>query len=109
MSEDESEDTEPAVALGEPTPVEGVPLARIAARLHWGMAKSEIVDREGETVIRTPDGPQALESILSRVDVPYFESRREFVDAVRDTIGVGPVPTAETDDETVAEPDTSEE
>jgi hypothetical protein len=92
MADDESEEEEaPAVELGEGTSVEGAPLARVAHRLHWGMKRSEIREREGETEIRTPDGPRALSEILDAVDVPYFESRQEFVEAVRSEAGVGPV------------------
>ncbi|MDG5775873.1 DUF5789 family protein [Haloarculaceae archaeon H-GB2-1] len=94
MAEDESEDEEPAVELGEGEPVEGVPLARVASRLMWGMPKSDVEAREGETEIRTPDGPQALGNVLAEVDNPYFTSRQEFVDDVRSVVGTGPVPTA---------------
>jgi len=88
---DEEEAAEPAVELGAGTAVEGAPLARVAHRLHWGMAKSEIREREGDTEIRTPEGPTALGELLDDVSVPYFESRQEFLDAVRATAGVGPV------------------
>jgi len=84
----------PAVELGEATPVEGAPLARVAARFTWGIQRSEIARREGDTEIRTPDGPRALGDVLAETDVPYFASRREFVDAIRERIGEGPVPTA---------------
>jgi hypothetical protein len=94
MSEDEDEDP-PSVELSEAKDVQGAPLARVASRLHWGMAKSEIDRREGETSIRTPDGPTPLAEVLDGVEVPYFESRREFVTAVRDEIGIGPVSTDE--------------
>jgi hypothetical protein len=95
MADDEEEDEGPAVELGEGGPVEGAPLARVASRLTWGTKKSDIVDREGETTIRTPDGPQELGDVLEDVDVPYFETRQEFTDEVREVIGTGPVPTAE--------------
>lgn len=91
----DDEDDGPAVELGEGEPVDGAPLARVASRLTWGMPMSELRDREGETVIRTPDGPQTLGDVLDDIDIPYFESRREFVNAVEDVIGTGPVPTAE--------------
>lgn len=93
-SEDEGED-EPAVELGEGPTVEGAPVARVAARLTWGIERSEIRRREGDTEIRTPDGPRPLGGILDEVDVPYFERRREFESAVRDAIGRGPVRTAD--------------
>ncbi|MFB6087470.1 MAG: DUF5789 family protein [Haloarculaceae archaeon] len=97
MADDDSDEAEeePAVELGEHTPVEGAPLARVASRLTWPIEHSEVVRREGDTTIRTPDGPQALEEVLDDVDVPYFESRTEFTDAVRDVIGTGAVPVAD--------------
>ncbi|MFC7139407.1 DUF5789 family protein [Halosimplex aquaticum] len=96
MADDESdEEEEPAVELGEGEPVEGAPLARVASRLNWGMAHSEIVDREGDATIRTPDGPRQLADVMAEVDVPYFESRRELTDAVREVTGTGPIPTAD--------------
>ncbi len=95
MADDEEEDEGPAVELGEGEPVEGAPLARVASRLTWGKPKSDIVGREGETTIRTPDGPQELADVLADVEVPYFETRQEFTDEVRAVIGTGPVPTAE--------------
>lgn len=95
MADDEEADEGPAVELGEGEPVEGAPLARVASRLTWGKKHSEIVDRESETTIRTPDGPRDLGDVLEEVDVPYFETRQEFTDAVREVIGTGPVPTAQ--------------
>lgn len=90
--EDESED-EPAVSLGEGADVEGAPVARVAERLMWGVEKSEIVAREGDTVVRTPDGPRALSEVLAEIDETYFATRQEFVDAVESVLGTGPVPT----------------
>ncbi|PSQ08493.1 hypothetical protein BRC95_03315 [Halobacteriales archaeon QS_5_68_33] len=95
MADDEEEDEGPAVELGNGEPVEGAPLARVASRLTWGKEKSYIVDREGDAVIRTPDGPRELADVLNEVDVPYFESRQEFTDEVRAVVGTGPVPTAD--------------
>jgi hypothetical protein len=94
MAENESED-EPAVPLGDGAPVEGAPLARVAERLMWGIERSEIEAREGDTVVRTPDGPRELADILDEVDRTYFATRQEFTDAVADVIGAEPVPTAE--------------
>jgi len=91
----DEEDEEPAVTLGEGEPVEGAPLARVAARLMWGIEKSAIVEREGETVVRTPDGPRELSDILADVDEPYFATRQEFEDAVKAVVGTGPIPTAD--------------
>jgi len=95
MSDDDSEEEEeaPAVELGEGPDVEGAPLSRVSARLTWGIEHSTIVEREGETTIRTPDGPQELASVLEDVDVPYFADRQEFESAVRDVVGTGPIPT----------------
>jgi hypothetical protein len=95
MADDEESEDEPAVALGEGTPVEGAPVARVAARLMWGIEKSEVAAREGDTVVRTPDGPRELADVLGDVDQPYFATRQEFLDAVEEAIGTGPVPTAE--------------
>lgn len=92
MAEDDTED-EPAVSLGEGNTVEGAPLARVAERLMWGIEKSEIDAREGDTTIRTPDGPQELSTVLGSIDQPYFATRQEFIDAVEAHVGTGPVPS----------------
>ncbi|GAB7020207.1 DUF5789 family protein [Halostagnicola sp. A-GB9-2] len=92
MSDDE-EETEPAVSLGEGTPVEGAPLARVSSRLTWPKEKSEIDRLEGDSVIRTPDGPRELSDVLVDVDETYFERHQEFDGHVRDVIGTGPVQT----------------
>lgn len=94
MSDDDAEAEEPAVELGDGTPVEGAPLARPASRLTWPVERSEVVRREGATTIRTPDGPQTLESLLDDVETTYFQSRQEFVDDVQAVIGDGPVATS---------------
>ena len=91
-AEDEAEST-PSVALGEGAAVEGAPVARVASRLTWPIERSEIVRKEGETTIRTPDGPRALVDVLDEVETTYFATRRSFVDGVREAVGVGPVPT----------------
>jgi len=97
MSEDDGEEAaeEPAIELGDGPDVEGAPLARVASRLSWGIEKSTVIDREGDAVIRTPDGPRELGPIVEAIDVPYFEKRQEFETAVRDHVGDGPVQTAE--------------
>jgi hypothetical protein len=95
MSDDEAETEEPAVPLGEGDPVEGAPLARVSARLMWGIEKSEVVAREGDTTVRTPDGPRELADLLAEVDRTYFATRQEFETAVGEVTGSGPVPTAE--------------
>jgi len=94
MSDDEDEDG-PAIELGEGDPVEGAPLARVAARLHYAIGKSDVVEREGETVIRTPEGPRELAEVLGETDEVYFDTRQSFESAVREVIGTGPVPTAD--------------
>lgn len=91
-------EAEPAVPLGEGDPIEGAPIARVAARLTWGIERSEIRRKEGDVAIRTPEGPRELASILDEIDIPYFERRQEFVDAVRDVVGVGPVPTIDAEE-----------
>ena len=95
MSDDEETEEEPAVELGEGDPVEGAPLARVASRLHYAIERSEVVRREGDTTIRTPDGPRELADVLGETDEVYFDTRQAFVDAVREVVGTGSVPTAE--------------
>lgn len=99
MSDDEDESQEeadePLVELGESVPVEGVPLAQVASRLAYPQQQSEVSRKEGGTVVRTPDGPKRVDELLEAVDNPYFQSRQEFVNAVREVIGTGPIPTAE--------------
>ena len=59
MSDDnDEEENAPAVELGDGEPVEGAPVARVASRLTWGIQKSEVDRKEGDTVVRTPDGPR---------------------------------------------------
>ena len=93
--DDEDADDEPAVELGEGESVEGAPVARVASRLHYAIEKSEVGRREGDTVIRTPDGPRELAAVLEESDEVYFDTRQSFLDAVRDVVGTGPVPTAD--------------
>lgn len=94
MSEDDdNEEDAPAVELGDGEPVEGAPIARVASRLTWALQQSEVDRKEGDTPIRTPDGPRELSAILEDVDNPYFETRREFEDDLREAIGAGPVQT----------------
>lgn len=83
--------------LGDRQPVEGAPLARVTARLTWGIERATVRDREGSTLVRTPDGPRTLRSILDELDRPYFPTRQAFETAVRDVIGTGPVPTTDAD------------
>ena len=93
MSDDDNEETEePAVELGSGPDVEGAPLSRVTARLTWGIEYSTVVDREGDTTIRTPDGPQELAAVMEEVDETYFADRHEFEAAVREVVGTGAVP-----------------
>lgn len=92
MSDDDKSE-EPAVTLGAKQAVEGAPLARVTARLMWGIEQSAIREREGETLVRTPEGPTELGELLDNVDTTYFSTRQEFESAVREVIGDGPVPT----------------
>ena len=93
MSDEDSEETAPAIELGEGPDVEGAPLSRVTARLSWGIEHSTVVNREGDTTIRTPEGPQELAAVLDDVEETYFPDRHAFEDAVRAVIGTGPVPT----------------
>ena len=96
--DDENGDQEPAVELGDPATVEGAPVERVAARLHYGIERSEVVRREGETDIRTPDGPRRLTDVLEASGETYFDRRQALLDAVRDVVGTGPVPIASGDE-----------
>ena len=93
MADDEEADAEPTVQLGDGRNVEGAPIARVAARLTWPQTHSDIVTKVGETEIRTPDGPEPLESVLEEIDDTYFDRRQTFVNAVFDVIGREPVAT----------------
>ena len=92
---DDNEESEPAVELGPGSPVDGAPVARVASRLSWPQRKSNVIRKEGETVIRTPDGPQRLADVLEAVDTTNFVRRQAFVDAVQGIVGTGPIPTSE--------------
>jgi len=92
--EDEEPEEDHPIQLGVGEDIEGVPLAQVSARLMWGIERSQIRRREGDTVIRTPDGPRELGDVLDEIDLTYFEKRQEFEEAVRDVIGTGPIPTA---------------
>ncbi|MFC6836522.1 DUF5789 family protein [Halomarina ordinaria] len=92
---DEEEESGPVVELGEGNAVEGTPFARLASRLHYGIGKSEVVRRVGDTEIRTPDGPRTVESVLGDTDETYFTTRESLESTVRDVVGTGPVPTTD--------------
>jgi hypothetical protein len=89
------EDEAPAVELGEGPAVEGAPVARVASRLTWPQEASRISEKEGDAVVRTPDGPRELDAVLEEIDETYFDTRQTFVEAVHDAVGRGPVQTAE--------------
>lgn len=94
MADDEDAETEePAVELGEGESVEGAPVARVASRLTWPQERERILRKEGDSVVRTPSGPQTLSDVLAQVDTTYFDRRQTFVDAVQDVVGRGPVQT----------------
>jgi hypothetical protein len=94
MSDDEEEaESEPAVELGDGPDVEGAPVARVASRMHWPQERSSLDRKAGDVTIRTPDGPRELSAVLAELDVSYFERRQEFLSAVREAVGTGPVPT----------------
>ncbi|WP_248518271.1 DUF5789 family protein [Salinarchaeum laminariae] len=99
MSEDDAEngdeeaEAEPAVELGEGTPVEGAPLARVTARLHFPLQKSEIQRREGGSTIRTPSGPRTITDVLADIETTYFATDDDFRSDVEDVIGTGPIST----------------
>lgn len=98
MSEDkrdEAEEDDLAVELGDGKAVEGAPPARVLARLHFGIEASEVQRREGDTVVRTPNGPRELGDVLAEVDETYFPRREALAEAIHETIGTGPVPTDE--------------
>lgn len=93
MSDDEEADSEPTVQLGDGPAVEGAPIARVAARLTWPQTHSDIVEKVGDTDIRTPDGPESVEAVLDSIETTYFDRRQTFVNAVFDEIGREPVAT----------------
>jgi hypothetical protein len=63
-------DEDSPVTLDQRCPVEGTSLARVAARLTWGVERSAILEPEGDTVVRTPDGPRELAGLPA---VPHGE------------------------------------
>lgn len=95
MADEDEEADQPAVELGEGPQVAGAPVARVASRLSWPRSKSDVLAQEGDTEIRTADGPVPLADLLADADTPYFATRREFVADVRGVIGYEPVETAE--------------
>ncbi|NUE02181.1 hypothetical protein HUB97_06730 [Halorubraceae archaeon YAN] len=94
MSDDEAEEG-PAVELGTGQAVSGAPLARVASRLTWPATKGAIEAQEGDSIIRTPDGPTELHEILTELETTYFDRRQTFITEVTEVIGRGPVLTDE--------------
>lgn len=92
-ADDEEAESEPAVQLGDGRAVEGAPVARIASRLTWPQTHSDIVEKFGETEIRTPEGPESLAAVLESVEITYFDRRQTFINAVFDVVGREPVAT----------------
>ncbi|OYR40863.1 MULTISPECIES: DUF5789 family protein [unclassified Halorubrum] len=90
---DEAEESEPAVELGEGPDVAGEPIARVASRLTWPATRSDVAAQEGDAAVRSPDGPRDLDDVLADSEVPLFESRSEFVAEVEKLVGRGPVAT----------------
>lgn len=97
MAEDTEEAEEeaegPLVELGDGESVEGAPIGRVVSRLTWPVEKSVVVEKEGESVIRTPDGPRELAAILESVETTYFATRKDFLESIRGVIGTAPVST----------------
>jgi len=89
----DAEEEAPAVELGDGPDVEGEPIARVASRPTWPAKRSDVRAQEGDSVIRTPEGPIELDEVLAESDVPLFESRSDFLAAVEDVGGRGPVAT----------------
>ena len=94
MADDDDEEA-PAIELGEGPDVAGAPVARVASRLSWPRSKSDVIVQEGETTIRSGEGPQVLEDVLEEIETPYFATRQEFVHDIREVIGDNPVDTYE--------------
>ena len=94
MADDNGDEDEgPVVELGEGANVEGAPLARVASRFQWPQQKSEMRRREGETLVRTPDGPRSFGELLDEVEPTYFSKQYEFLQEMESVVGSGPVPT----------------
>lgn len=90
----EEEEEVPVVELGDGPDVEGAPVSRVASRLFFPIEESEVLRREGETTVRTPDGPQTVADVLEQSDEVYFETNADLVNTVRSVVGTSPVPTA---------------
>ena len=55
--------------------------------------RSDVREQEGDAEVRTPEGPRTLDDVLAESEVPLFESRGDFVQAVEAVVGRGPVAT----------------
>lgn len=90
-----TEENDSSVELGEHHPVAGAPLARVADRLTWPIERSTVHDREGDTEVRTPNGPRPVAELLVESDTDYFPTREAFVDALEAVIDSGPIQPTE--------------
>jgi len=90
-----AEEDDSSVELGEHQPVAGAPLARVADRLTWPIEGSAVRDKEGNTEVRTPDGPRPVAALLAESDTDYFPTREAFVEALEAVIGSGPIKPTE--------------
>ena len=88
---DDADETQPEVPLGADEPVEGVPVARVAARLHYPLPRSLLLERAGETEVRTPAGPTTVRSIIEETDVQVFPTAAALITTVREIVGEAPV------------------
>jgi hypothetical protein len=89
MSDDDAE-TAPTVSLGADEPVDGAPIARVAARLHYPLPRSQLVARAGEIQIRTPAGPTTLATIIEETDAQIFPTAAALISTVRESAGDAP-------------------
>lgn len=92
-NDEEAEEAEPAVELGEGPDVAGEPITRVASRLTWPAKRSDVRAQEGDAEVRSPEGPRTLDDVLAESAVPLFESRSEFIAEVEELVGRGPVAT----------------
>ena len=89
MADDDAE-TPPSVSLGPDEPVAGAPIARVAARLHYPLPRSQLLDRAGTVEIRTPSGPTQLGTIIEASDARLFPTAAALISTVRETVGEAP-------------------
>lgn len=90
MTEDD-EETAPTVRLGDDEPVRGAPIARVAARQHYPLQRSQLLDRAGEIEIRTPAGPTTIETVIQETDTAIFPTATALITTIREAVGDGPV------------------